>query len=60
MYKQQNTTRNNNDCNNNRIAMLVGRLGKRDVPNVRTERHKEKHNTQHTTCLLYTSDAADE
>ena len=29
--------------------MLAGSLGKRVVPNVRTERHKEKQNTQHTT-----------
>ena len=29
--------------------MLAGSLGKRDVPNVRTERHKEKQDTQHTT-----------
>ena len=29
--------------------MLAGSLGKGDVPNVRTERHKERQNTQYTT-----------
>ena len=38
----------NNDCIK-RIAILAGSLGKRDVPKIRTERHKEKQNTQHTT-----------
>ena len=35
---------------NNQIAILEGSLGKRDVPKVRTERHKETQDTQHTTA----------
>ena len=36
-----NSNNRPNDCNNDQIAILAGSLGKGDVPNVRTERHKE-------------------